>query len=221
MTTPNGMTVEKGQRWVDCDKRINRVLEVVDVDNDNRRVLIRTVRCEILDGSRRIPTKPGRVTWASLHRFNCKSRGYMPEKCEVPYTDPSKLDRILQEELNLGDASQTAINSAKMSLWAKWPLLRSKFSSWHDIPDEAMMSVFDVAVSSSRVRSAATEIVSLSNCIGVAVRRKVSGRTGRVVNVRTNIVTGKAYVLVDESPWWKGWVGYDVFIRKWQMTERS
>jgi predicted transcriptional regulator len=62
------ISVKKGQFWKENDNRYDRVVEVLKVDKVEGKVKIKTVESTF--------TTPGKVTIASLSRFNNKHRGY-------------------------------------------------------------------------------------------------------------------------------------------------
>lgn len=66
------ITVKKGQVWKENDNRNDRFVEVVQVDKVAGVAKIKTVES--------LTTKPGKVTVASLDRFNNKHRGYSLEQ---------------------------------------------------------------------------------------------------------------------------------------------
>lgn len=63
-----------GSKWKERDLRVQRTLQVVRYDIDNRRVRITCLETE-------------KLTWAKLERFNGKSGGY------APVAEPAKIGR--------------------------------------------------------------------------------------------------------------------------------
>ena len=62
------ISVKKGQLWRENDNRNERIVEVLKVDKNNGVAKIKTIES--------FATKPGKVTIATLSRFNNQHRGY-------------------------------------------------------------------------------------------------------------------------------------------------